>query len=183
MMISVKDKKAFLRWLVKNVSFKHREIVWLLNYLAEHEVILANVHFVELAEATQRGLQIRDSASEGEDLILFLKGRTFTDSDQIFHEIRLNWQSPLYLECIFEDAWQNLLFLSILEDNPAIPWNKRVSEEIHEEVATFLSKDELQQRLAFLYQEIDRSLEEENREEFITLTDEVKEVKEKIANL
>ena len=73
---------------------------------------------MEHAESTERGIVIRDLSVAGEALTLFLEGKSFTDSDQIFHEIRLNWKDPLYIECLFANAWGNPSYLSILEDNP-----------------------------------------------------------------
>ena len=46
MLIDVREKKNFLTWMVNHVSFSRREVFWILNYLANHEAILSNVHFV-----------------------------------------------------------------------------------------------------------------------------------------
>ena len=88
MLIDVKEKKNFLTWMVNHVSFSRREVFWILNYLANHEAILSNVHFVEGANQANRGLQISDLSFDGEPMKLFLEGKEFTDTDQIFHEIR-----------------------------------------------------------------------------------------------
>ena len=55
MNVNVQEKKKFLNWLVSTVSFSRREVSWVLNYLANHEAILTNVHFVEGAAAAKRG--------------------------------------------------------------------------------------------------------------------------------
>ena len=61
MFVDVREKKVFLNWFVTNANFSRREVSWILNYLANHEAILANVHFVEHAEVAERGLQIRET--------------------------------------------------------------------------------------------------------------------------
>lgn len=101
-MIDVGEKREFLVWLINNVSFQRREVIWILNYLINHEAILRNVHIVEQALETKRGLVFRDITQREEPMVFSIEGHQFSNSDQIFHEIRLHWQQPLYLECIFQ---------------------------------------------------------------------------------
>ncbi|MHC5248246.1 YpiB family protein [Enterococcus sp. HY326] len=180
MLIEVKEKQNFLNWLVANVSFKQRETIWILNYLANHEAILANVHFVEQAEKTTRGLQIRDESFVGSAMTLFIKDKAFFDSDQIFHEIRLNWKNPLYLECFFRDAWKNSLYLSILEDNPAAPWNEQISSEVTEEIERFFQQEELRQKIDLLYHQVDLAIEKGDQNGFLELSTEINQLKLKL---
>lgn len=175
MFVDVREKKVFLNWFVTNANFSRREVSWILNYLANHEAILANVHFVERAEVAERGLQIRDTSVEGEPLRLHIDGNYFTDSDQIFHEIRLNWKDPLYIECLFTNAWGNPSYLSILEDNPFMKWNECIDPQIVEAVDQFIQEEELQAAIDKLYVEIDDALERGDKETFLRLSDEVNE--------
>lgn len=181
MFIDINEKKNFLNWLVNNVSFKQRETIWILNYLINHEAILANVHFVEQAEKTQRGLQIRDDSFVGAAMTLFIGDKAFFDSDQIFHEMRLNWRNPLYLECFFRDAWKNSLYLSILEDNPAAPWNEQISSEITDEIERFFKEEETRQKIAILYRQIDCAIENGDQNAFFELSTQVNRLKMKLA--
>lgn len=175
MIVDVKEKKNFLNWLVANTSFSRKEVIWILNYLANHEAILKNVHFVENADAADRGLQIRDLSVGGQPLRLFIESKEFNDSEQIFHEIRLNWKEPLYLECLFENAWDNPGYLSILEDNPYKKWNEAIDPQILDAVDDFIQQEEQEARIKRLYMEIDEALEKGDKERFKTLSDEVNE--------
>lgn len=176
MFIDVQQKKKFLNWFVNHGTFSRREVLWILNYLANHEAILNNVHFVEAADQTNRGLQIRDTNQEGEAIQLYIKGKVFTDSDQAFHEIRLNWKEPLYLECLFDGAWQTSEFLSIIEDNPFAKWNERISPEIIEELEGYFKEEERQAKLTLLYSQIDLALENGDKEAFLELSNEVNQL-------
>ena len=173
MLIDVKEKKNFLTWMVNHVSFSRREVFWILNYLANHEAILSNVHFVEGANQANRGLQISDLSFDGEPMKLFLEGKEFTDTDQIFHEIRLNWKRPLYVECLFENAWQTKEYLMVLEDNPFASWNDSISEEDLELVEQYLKEKEQAAHLKMLYLQIDQALEKGDKDAFLELSDEV----------
>lgn len=172
-MIDVADKREFLVWLINNISFKRREVIWILNYLINHEAILKNVHITEQVDVTDRGLLLRDITQAEEAMTLFVQGQSFTNSDQIFHEIRLHWQQPLYLECSFPNAWQNEQYVSVLEDNPEASWNDRVSESIVDEVETYLEIEELDAKIKLTYHQIDLALEQDDKEAFLELSDEV----------
>ena len=173
MLIDVREKKNFLTWMVNHVSFSRREVFWILNYLANHEAILSNVHFVEGANQANRGLQISDLSFDGEPMKLFLEGKEFTDTDQIFHEIRLNWKRPLYVECLFENAWQTREYLMILEDNPFASWDDSISEEDAELIEHYFKEKEQEARLKMLYAQIDLALEKKDKDAFLALSDEV----------
>lgn len=179
MEVDVREKKRFLDWLIQNVTFQRREVSWILNYLANHEAILANVRFVEHAESTERGIVIRDLSVAGEALTLFLEGKSFTDSDQIFHEIRLNWKDPLYLECFFANSWDHPTYLSILEDNPYLSWNESIDPTILTTVNDYLAEEQRRARITELYQEIDEALEKGDKETFLRLSQEVNDVLQK----
>ena len=173
MLRDVREKKNFLTWMVNHVSFSRREVFWILNYLANHEAILSNVHFVEGANQANRGLQISDLSFDGEPMKLFLEGKEFTDTDQIFHEIRLNWKRPLYVECLFENAWQTREYLMILEDNPFASWDDSISEEDAELIEHYFKEKEQEARLKMLYAQIDQALEKKDKDAFLALSDEV----------
>ncbi|MBF8807841.1 MAG: YpiB family protein [Enterococcus lacertideformus] len=173
MLIDVKEKKNFLTWMVNHVSFSRREVFWILNYLANHEAILSNVHFVEGANQANRGLQINDLSSNDEPMKLFLEGKEFTDTDQIFHEIRLNWKKPLYIECFFENAWQTKEYFIVLEDNPFASWDESISEEDTEMIELYFREKEQEEHLKFLYAQIDQALEKGDKDAFFQLSDEV----------
>ena len=173
MLIDVREKKNFLTWMVNHVSFSRREVFWILNYLANHEAILSNVHFVEGANQANRGLQISDLSFDGEPMKLFLEGKEFTDTDQIFHEIRLNSKRPLYVECLFENAWQTREYLMILEDNPFASWDDSISEEDAELIEHYFKEKEQEARLKMLYAQIDQALEKKDKDAFLALSDEV----------
>lgn len=177
MFVNVAEKKEFLVWLVNNISFSQREVLWILNYLVNHEAILNNVHFIEQADKANRGLKVTSKEMEDDPIRLFLSGKEFTDTDQIFHEIRMNWKEALYVECVFDGSWQNSQYLSILEDNPYARWNEQVSEDVIESIDAFFAQEEKQAKLDLLYSQIDLALEDNNYEAFLELTNELNRLK------
>lgn len=173
MEIPTLDKRRFLNWLVSHEFFAKREIPWILNYLANHEPILKHVHFVEKARRTPRGITICSRHFYGEPIALFIEGEMFKDSDQIFHEIRLNWQDPLYLEIQFDNAWNNELYLGVLEDNPYYRWNDNMDDKTLARIKHYFREENIQAEIAALYQQIDLALESDDQATFMELSQKV----------
>ncbi|WEG74269.1 YpiB family protein [Vagococcus intermedius] len=175
-MEKIERKIAFLEWLCESVQFERREVYWILNYLKKHPAILKKIAVVEHAAKTPRGLVITNSHGQ-EAMTLHLKQHLFTDADQIFHEIRINWKEVLYLEVELPDRWKVSQYLAVLEDNPFCRWNDTLNEgnilAIEEELAQLT----VQFTKKTLLEAIDLSLENENHEEFLKLTTQLKQLK------
>ncbi|SJZ62479.1 Uncharacterized protein YpiB, UPF0302 family [Pilibacter termitis] len=175
--MSVKEKKEFLRWFITHAKFSRREIYWIINYLESHESILENVHFVEHANKTPRGILFATTEQEfSKQIVLFKDKQEFLDVDQIFHEIRLNWRENLYIEVLFENAWSNEKYLKVLEDNPFSSWNEEVDEEISEEIEHYFSEQEVLAKKQLLYDKINEALDKGDEQEFQKLSHELQEM-------
>lgn len=97
----------------------------------------------------------------------------FKDSDQIFHEIRLNWQDPLYLEIQFDNAWNNELYLGVLEDNPYYRWNDNMDDQTLTRIKHYFREETIQAEITELYQQIDLALESDDQATFMELSQKV----------
>lgn len=176
MVVNLKQKREFIMWLHDNVNFSRRDVYWLLNYLLNHKAILEQVVFVEDAEATPRGLKVTAASlgDQNEPLELYLQQRTFTDPEQVFHELRMNWKQQLYLEVVFPSSWENPQYLAVLEDNPFHPWNEHLDKESGKRLKAALKTEELQQHREQLLDQIDQALESGDQLEFVRLTEDLK---------
>ena len=126
-------------------------------------------------EETDQGIRVVADGLGKEPLLLLSKHK-FTDPEQIFHEIRMNWRKALYLECVFPEAWQTSQYLSVLEDNPFAPWNEQVDQEVAERLINILSKKN-KRRMALIKAQIDDALETGNKSVF-KLSDELNRLKQ-----
>jgi uncharacterized protein YpiB (UPF0302 family) len=177
-MVEVKDKRDFLTRFMTHANFSRREILWLLNYLIGHEVILEHVHIVEHSEKTPRGLRfISAEFDQVEPITMFRDGRSYLDVDQIFHDIRLNWKEELFLETGFPDSYYDAQYRDVLEDNPYYRWSEHIDEQVEEEIDEFLHEQEEETKLKAYYQAIDLALAQGNEAEFIKLSEQVKAIK------
>lgn len=178
--ISNEEKKRFLKWFTRTYELKRRESLWILDYLFNHDIMLEKTHFVENVNQTSRGIYMSVKNNHQPAFRFYKNGHTFRDAMQAFHEIRLNWSSELYIELAFEGAWQTPEYLAVLEDNPNASWNENIPEELREEVDDALSYETLQYARQQLLEQIDSTLLTGEELEFTHLTEELREIEQKI---
>lgn len=180
--IQLKEKKQFIKWLLGRYQMKRRESMWILNYLLNHDIVLNKAKFVEQVDKTPRGIRMATIGTDDPAFKFYKEGQEFQDPEQAFHEVRLNWHTDLYVEVVFQDAWSSKEYLSILEDNPYAKWNDAITEELSMEVDEAIERFQLLERRQELLKEIDLALEDEERESFIELTHELREIEERLEN-
>lgn len=180
--VSLEAKKAFLGWFLDRHQLKRRESMWILNYLLNHDIVLNKVHFVEAVETTPRGMMMSSVGMDSEPFLFYKNGTLLNDPEQAFHDVRLNWHEDIYVELIFREPWKTAQFLSVLEDNPYHKWNELISDDLRKEVSHALETFVLTERKQKVMEEIDLALEEDDREEFIELSNLLKEIEEDLKN-
>ncbi len=178
--ITLEAKKAFIGWFLDRHQLKRRESMWILNYLLNHDIVLNKVHFVEDVEKTPRGMMMSTVGMENDPFLFYKDGKVFTDPEQAFHEVRLNWREDMYLELIFRDPWKTEQYLAILEDNPYYKWNDQVSPELSIEVDHALEKLLLIDQKDKLLDRIDQALETGDKANFIALSSQLKDLEKEL---
>lgn len=88
----------------------------------------------------------------------------------------------MYIELIFSNPWKSAEYLTVLEDNPYYKWNETISPKLIEEVELALETLSLTERKQNTLHQIDLSLEEDDRERFIQLSNQLKEIEEDLKN-
>lgn len=178
--VSLEEKKSFIGWFLDRHQLKRRESMWILNYLLNHDVVLNKVHFVEHAESTSRGMMMSTIGMDNEPFLFFKDGKVFSDPEQAFHEVRLNWHEDMYLELIFREPWKTEQYLAVLEDNPYHKWNETIPKEMKEEVDFGIQQLTLSEKKNSLLKLIDDTLETGNRKEFVKYTTELKDIEKEM---
>ncbi|WP_034550011.1 ReoY family proteolytic degradation factor [Carnobacterium funditum] len=179
--VSLEAKKEFLGWFLDRHQLKRRESMWILNYLLNHDIVLGKVHFVEHVETTPRGMMMSTIETDSKPFLFYKEGVLFEDPEQAFHEVRLNWHENIYLELIFEESWKAHQYLGVLEDNPFHKWNDYIDTELNKEVEKALATLSLNKKIQLMMDRIDTALENDDRESFIRLSNNLKEIKKNIA--
>lgn len=167
--INTSDKNEFVRWFLKSHQLKRREGVWILNYLIADPRFLKNVHFVQDAKHCPRGLIISSVDVEGSALAFYKKQQVITDGEKIFHDIRSNFDEPLYIELNFDEK-TNPHYIAVLEENPYASNDAELSEADHEWIDTVLNESTVAFKRTHILNEIDAALDAKDETRFIELT-------------
>ncbi|WP_339214884.1 ReoY family proteolytic degradation factor [Ornithinibacillus sp. FSL M8-0202] len=172
--VSVKDKKKFLQWFLNNYQLKKRESVWILNYLINHQEILENVHFVHDAKFCVRSVIITSQCSKEVPFRFYKNHLVTTDAEKAFHDIRLNQHESLYIQLNFNKSNQNHLYASVLEENPFVPDDYLITQQDKDNAKLLLEHSLFEFRKKQLLEKIDRSLDEQDKEQFNKLVKELR---------
>ncbi|MBP1969602.1 uncharacterized protein YpiB (UPF0302 family) [Virgibacillus natechei] len=180
--ISVQDKKSFIRWFLDHYQLKKRESVWILNYLVNHNELLANVHFVREVKFCSRGIVMTSQCSEEAPFRFYKNHLVTTDAEKSFHDIRLNQHEPLYLQLNFKNANQNSFYVSVLEENPYIPDEYFITKKDQDLAKQLLDKSLFTYKKDLLLTEIDQSLDEMDQKKFTKLVNQLHRLEMSNAN-
>ncbi|MEK4025410.1 ReoY family proteolytic degradation factor [Sporosarcina sp. FSL W7-1283] len=173
--VRMEDKVRFVKWLLDNHKMKKREVVWILNFMSGSKEIMKNVHFVDDAHHCPRALII--STTETDTVSFrFYKGQIMTaDAEKAYHDIRLNKNDELFIGVNFPNKHKSSAYLSVLVENPYLPYNKthQVSPENEEMVNGIVGELE---KINVL-QEIDKALDNGDERLFADLCEILNKIK------
>ena len=168
--VSVVDKKAFVRWFLKNYQLKRRECVWILNYLLSNDELLKHIRFVEEAHYCPRAMVMSTVESTGVPF-RFYKGNVMTaDAEKSFHDLRLNEKEDMYLQLNFPNIPPSTQYLAVLEENPYMPEKLLVNEKDRLLAEEMLSTSLLMFQQEKLLAQIDEALDQGDEERFYELS-------------
>lgn len=169
--ISVHDKVSFIHWFLRNFQLKKRESVWILNYLINHKEILKHVHFVREAKFCPRAIIISSHCSDDIPFRFYKNNIVTTDPEKSFHDIRLNRDESLYIQLNFKGAYQNILYVSVLEENPFLSDEYFITENDRQMAEYVLDQALYAYKEQELQEKINHALDEKNEQEFMHLTE------------
>lgn len=176
------EKKAFIYWFLNQYELKIQESHWILTYLANNTKILQNVHFVRNAKICPRSIIISSNCSEGVAFRFYRKHIATSDPEKAFHDIRLNRDDPLYVELRY-DQWEKCPnYAFILEENPYISYDDEITFEDRRMASLILDYSLLRLKMDMLLTEIDQALDNKDRDKFLILTKQLKEIESFLTN-
>lgn len=171
-MITVHDKRDFLKWFLDSYQVKRRECVWLLNYVMSDDHLLSLFHFVESAKGCKRSMVI-SIINASEKAFEYHKHHVVTDDpEKAFHDIRLNRTEPIYVQVNFARASAPPQYINVLEELPHAYTD--IHDRFGEQVEKVIKHAENKYLLENLYEDIDKALESGDKETFAKLAEQLR---------
>jgi uncharacterized protein YpiB (UPF0302 family) len=168
--ITNSEKRSFLEWFLQAYELQKRESAWLLTYLMSDEKLLGKVRFVDDIVSSDRSLFMSTKCGK-EISFRFTKGTLVTsDVERAFHDIRLNPEEEIYLKLSFQRSESCPEYAAVREVDPmekynitSNSWYSLLAEMVLDEAIEKFQKEKL-------YQQINQSLEEQDKEKFLLLS-------------
>ena len=171
-MVSVREKKEFVRWFLNNYQLKRRECVWILNYLLSHDALMEKVHFVEHAEYCPRGMMMSTHCVDDVPFRFYKQNVITTDAEKSFHDIRLNRDEDIFIQLNFRGAFHSPQYVAVLEENPYMP--RRVNKQDEQLVETIVHQSIQHFQRQKIMRLIDEALDQQDEQKFRELTEQLK---------
>lgn len=171
-MVSVWEKKEFVRWFLNNYQLKRRECVWILNYLLSHDTLMEKVHFVEHAEYCPRGMMMSTHCVDDVPFRFYKQNVITTDAEKSFHDIRLNRDEDIYIQLNFRGAFHSPQYVAVLEENPYMP--KKANKQDEQLVETIVHQSIQHFQRQKIMRLIDEALDQQDEQKFRELTEQLK---------
>lgn len=176
------EKKSFIFWFLNQYQTKLRESNWILTYLANHNNILRNVHFVRNAKFCPRSIIISSKCSDGVAFRFYRNQLVTTDAEKAFHDIRLNPFEPLFVELDFHKWNQNPQYAAVLEENPFLEDDYFITNKDRKQADEILNYTLQLHKREELVKAIDQALDNRNQTEFLILSEKLHELDKHLHN-
>jgi uncharacterized protein YpiB (UPF0302 family) len=176
--ISVSEKKEFIHWFLGHHELRKREVAWLLSYLSSKDEILERVHFVEHVSQLPKSIIISTKCSDMPPFQFSRKKRVGTDVESVFYDLQLFPNEEIYIGLYFQDRTSCPKFAAVLEGNP-MERQDLVQDQLLSLFAEMLLDQAVRRfQKKQLYAKIDESLKNQNKQEFLVLSAELKQLLE-----
>ncbi|GGH78934.1 uncharacterized protein YpiB (UPF0302 family) [Pullulanibacillus pueri] len=173
-MISIEEKRSFLKWFLRSYQLKSRECIWLLNYILSDEHLLGLLKFVDNISGCPRAIVVSEK-NVPHPAFIYRKQEVEThEPEKAFHDIRMDQEEAIYIHLMFPSSSRSSEYVSILEENP---YDRRhLSDRYGEEVKLLIEKSEKQFMMTYLEKKIDESLEKKDKNQFERLVAELQKL-------
>lgn len=175
-MVTTDSKKDFIKWFLDTYSFTKREVAWLFSYLASNDKLMEKVHFVDNVHHLPKAILVSTDCVTMTPFKFYKNDRVTPDVETAFLDIRSNPDEEIYIGLVFKDRESSLEYAAVLEVNPMEKQNlvKDTLLELMAELVLDQMEHEFNKKQ--LYRAIDEALITGNKDKFIELTKQLREL-------
>lgn len=179
--ISVREKKFFLRNLLKKYDFRRSDIYWIKNYLLDNDRLLNRMRFVDDPDSLNNVIIITSKCAENPTVMQLVSDKVvYTDFDEINSMIRESARKKYYLYIEVSDSLyaSNPYFVKVVEENKKA--TATVSHQSKEDGELLVSLIMTQQEVKHLLEKIDEAIDKNDKKSFLTYTEKLKVLQESL---
>ncbi|GGE38848.1 UPF0302 protein [Pullulanibacillus camelliae] len=175
-LISIEEKRSFLKWFLRRYQLKSRECIWLLNYVLSDEHLISLLKFVDNTSGCPRAMIISEKNASHTAFVYRKHDVETNEPEKAFHDIRMDQDEIIYVHLVFPSSSLSSEYVSILEENPHD--RHFINARYGDEVSRLIEQAESQFMVAFLESEIDKALVTHDKKRFVELAAQLKQIRE-----
>lgn len=175
-MITVNEKKEFIKWFLNSYTLSKKEAAWLITYISSKENLLERVHFVNEIVGLPKAILISTECVAMTPFKFYKNNRVTPDVEAAFLDIRSNPEEDIYIGLFFKERDTSPEYANVLEVNP-MEKQKLVKDNLLELMAELLLEQAIKEfNKKKLYEAIDLTLLNGDKKRFFELTNKLNKV-------
>ncbi|MFD1674347.1 YpiB family protein [Alicyclobacillus fodiniaquatilis] len=166
--VSVAEKKHFLRWFLANYDLQSREAEMLLRYMMTRDNVLQRVHFVDNFRHFSRVIVVSTTCVHVAPFRYYRRNKPVTtDVEQAFIDLYQHPDDDVYVGLFFKDRSTCPEYAAVLEETTKTEMDPAVKELLSLQAEWVIDQSLRSFHRKQLMQEVDRALDSGDRMAFI----------------
>lgn len=166
--VSVAEKKHFLRWFLANYELQSREAEMLLRYMMTRENVLNRVHFVDNFRHFSRVIVVSTNCVHVAPFRYYRRNKPVTtDVEQAFIDLYQHPDEDIYVGLFFKDRSTSAEFAAVLEEPARSEMDPAVREMLSLQAEWVIDQSLRAERRKSLMQAVDEALDSGDKTGFI----------------
>lgn len=173
--ITIAEKKTFIKWFIEKYDLQNREAEWLLQYVASSDQLLERVHFIDNFRNLPKTILISTKCVQMTPFKFYKNKRVTSDVEKAFLDIHNNPSEDIYIGLFFKDRTTSPEYASVLEQNPMDDTKETIDALVSLQAELVLDYALKTFRVDALKQEIDKALDRGDKDLFVELSTKLRE--------
>lgn len=166
--ITVAEKKHFLRWFLANYQLQSREAEMLVRYMMTRENVLRRVHFVDNFRHLPRVIVVSTSCVQVAPFRYYRRNKPVsTDVEQAFIDLYQHPDEEIYVGLFFRERATSAAYASVLEETTTAELEPAVKEMISLQAEWIIDQTLRNYQRLQLMEAVDVALDSGDRDAFL----------------
>ncbi len=176
--VSTTEKRQFIKWFLDNHQLKHKDARMVLEYILQHHHILENLSFTEKIRLNEKTIVISTMHSDEPGFIYYYNQKKTDDISKTLGSFMSNPAEKTNIILHFYGKQSNHRYLQLVEPSTDSFKRYKQFQQDAKEADSLLDKVLLEQEMNILKLQIDRALDQNDKQTFTRLVARLQELKD-----
>jgi uncharacterized protein YpiB (UPF0302 family) len=176
--ITVAEKKTFIKWFLEKYELQNREAEWLLQYVASSDDMLERVHFIDNFRNLPKTILMSTKCVQMTPNKFYKNKRETSDVEKAFLDIHNNPDEDIYIGLFFKERTVSPEYASVLEQNPMDDTRETIDALVTLQAEMVLDYAIRAHKVGVLTAQIDEALDRGDQARFMELSTKLRELNE-----